>query len=430
MKKKKKESTKVDRAIKGAIKTIAVGTIMNVSGQLTKPVIDKFCMLLRDRALFSVSIYLDSHRMKWGISHYFKHLPQKVDVSPEYEASFVPMMNQFNSDGFDLTWYKGVPIALLLTKENQGRPGPVDQNARKLYTLNNPHCISVMKEFIEELMEINNRHEYAGPPVINVVDSGNSTYEVFVQDRTFDNIFMPEVDRNRIKEMLDAYVSNREFYENAKLPNHFGVLLHGASGGGKSSLAIAISHYLNASMTCMTGDQLSDLPDVISHIIWSRPSSPYKYRILLIEDIDSWIFSKDRQKKYRGMVTNSHEDDDNKNKKDVGLATILNCIDGIGAPTNIIYIFTTNHMEMLDPALVRPGRMDLVIEMKPVCEETLIQFLKFHYPNENIPTITSIRDGIKFAELQTLVMQGKSIDDVVAHCRKDADASGTGHIMD
>jgi hypothetical protein len=60
MKKKKKESTKVDRAIKGAIKTIAVGTIMNVSGQLTKPVIDKFCMLLRDRALFSVSIYLDS----------------------------------------------------------------------------------------------------------------------------------------------------------------------------------------------------------------------------------------------------------------------------------------------------------------------------------------------------------------------------------
>ena len=412
---KKKVKASVQHAFKSAVKTMAIGTAMNISGQLTKPIIDKFCMLLRDEALYSVSVYYDTYRIQDGMAKYFKHLPKRLDINESYEPSFVPALNQTRTNEFfEMIMYKGVPIAYVTTnsKDNNNH-GPADISSSKLYTLNNVKCIDTLKKFISELIEIHNKNDYGRTPTISVVDSGNCTHEVYVQDRSFDNIFMPIADKNKITGMLDAYVNNREFYENAKLPNHFGILLHGASGGGKSSLAIAIANYLNASMTCMTGDQLALVPEVISRIIWSRPSSPYKYRILLIEDIDSWVFSKDRQKKY------NKDDEDDGTKKDVGLATILNCIDGIGAPTNVIYIFTTNHLEMLDPALVRPGRMDCVIEMKNVCAETLVQFLKFHYPNQSIPTITSVRDGIKFAELQTLVMQGKSVNDVIAHCRKD-----------
>ncbi len=113
------------------------------------------------------------------------------------------------------------------------------------------------------------------------------------------------------------------------------------------------------------------------------------------------------------------DDDEFKNCKDVGLATILNCLDGIGAPTNVIYIFTTNHVEMLDPALIRPGRIDLMVEMKTAVPETLEQFLKFHYPDTSIPAITSVRDGITFAELQTKVLQGCSVEDIIAYCNNN-----------
>jgi ATP-dependent 26S proteasome regulatory subunit len=94
-------------------------------------------------------------------------------------------------------------------------------------------------------------------------------------------------------------------------------------------------------------------------------------------------------------------------------------LDGIGAPTNVIYIFTTNHVEMLDPALIRPGRIDLMVEMKTAVPETLEQFLKFHYPDTSIPAITSVRDGITFAELQTKVLQGCSVEDIIAYCNNN-----------
>ena len=80
---------------------------------------------------------------------------------------------------------------------------------------------------------------------------------------------------------------------------------------------------------------------------------------------------------------------------------------------------TTNHVEMLDPALIRPGRIDLMVEMKTAVTETLEQFLKFHYPNTKIPTITSVRDGITFAELQTKVLQGYSVEDIIAYCNNN-----------
>lgn len=410
MKKKKYLPASIDRSIKNTIKTIAIGSLMNISGQLTKPMIDKFCMLLRDKALYSVGIQYEMHRIEYGLIKYFKQLPKRVDIVTTEDGDddiiIKPAAHTHNSNFFELIVYRGVPIGLVIN-EREDRSARPSANTSRLYTLNNQHCINVLKQFIRTLMNINTSHRMTEIKDTFIVESENNTAQVIVQDRTFDNVFIPNVDKERLMKALDSYIINREFYEYNKLPNHFGILLYGASGTGKSSLAIAIQNYLNAQMFCMNGDQLSMVPGVLRRLIWSSSGYKYAYRILLIEDIDSWVFSKDRQKK---------DDKDDDSKKDIGLASILNAIDGIGAPTNIIYIFTTNHLEMLDPALVRPGRMDISIEMGYVNEEVLKQFLAFHYPDETIPTIEYVRDGITCGELQTLVMQGASVDDIISHC--------------
>ena len=76
----------------------------------------------------------------------------------------------------------------------------------------------------------------------------------------------------------------------------------------------------------------------------------------------------------------------------------------------MIYIFTTNHIDKLDPALIRPGRIDLKIEVGCVCKETFDQFCKRHYGKE--PHV-DIKPGITFAQLQVEVMKEKSYEELI-----------------
>jgi chaperone BCS1 len=101
---------------------------------------------------------------------------------------------------------------------------------------------------------------------------------------------------------------------------------------------------------------------------------------------------------------------DDKNDRENGMASLLNTLDGFAAPRNTIYIFTTNHIEKLDPALIRPGRIDLKIDIGGVTKETFDQFSMKYY-NQTIQDI-DIPENLTFAELQTYVMQGMSLEDI------------------
>ena len=139
--------------------------------------------------------------------------------------------------------------------------------------------------------------------------------------------------------------------------------------------------------------------------------SKHRYQIILVEDIDCGFISSQS----RFLIT-----DDNKPKDDAkqsGFASILNAIDGIGATANTIWMFTTNHIERLDPALIRPGRIDLKLEIGEITLETLNMFLKNHYDKEYTGDL-SIKKGLTFAMLQTEVMRGKSFEEIIDICKE------------
>ena len=94
--------------------------------------------------------------------------------------------------------------------------------------------------------------------------------------------------------------------------------------------------------------------------------------VLLIEDIDS-------------VFTNR----DNKESK-VSFSSLLNCLDGVFYKHNSIIIMTTNHVDKLDPALIRTGRIDLKVSIDNPTEKEVSDFLSFFY-NDTIE-IKSISD--------------------------------------
>jgi chaperone BCS1 len=143
--------------------------------------------------------------------------------------------------------------------------------------------------------------------------------------------------------------------------------------------------------------------------------SPDLYTIVVVEDIDCGF--ADPEPDTCDDVSDNNLRFTPRNRK-VGLATILNSIDGMCAPRNTIFIFTTNHIEKLDPALIRPGRIDLKIEINGITNETFGKFCKFHYgeaPKDDI----NINTELTFADLQLEVMKGSTMDELIEFVRKE-----------
>jgi chaperone BCS1 len=66
------------------------------------------------------------------------------------------------------------------------------------------------------------------------------------------------------------------------------------------------------------------------------------------------------------------------------LECVLNTIDGIMELHNIMLIFTTNHLEKIDPAFTRPGRIDYILKLERACVSTIREMIAYKYRRENI----------------------------------------------
>ncbi|KAJ7018394.1 P-loop containing nucleoside triphosphate hydrolase protein [Mycena alexandri] len=183
-----------------------------------------------------------------------------------------------------------------------------------------------------------------------------------------------------VKEMLlgDArdFLASEKWYADRGIPFRRGYLLHGVPGSGKSSLihAIAGELMLDIYVVSLSSAWISD--SVLMGLMGRVP----KGAILLLEDLDAaFTRSVSRSEEGNGPAVEGPElppkrrsrekerDRDRDGMSDLNtlsLSGLLNALDGVAAAEGRILFATTNHLEKLDPALSRPGRMDVWVEFK------------------------------------------------------------------
>ncbi|KAL5722834.1 hypothetical protein ACHQM5_006305 [Ranunculus cassubicifolius] len=165
---------------------------------------------------------------------------------------------------------------------------------------------------------------------------------------TFDKLAMDDAQKKMIMDDLDRFVKRKEFYRRVGKAWKRGYLLYGPPGTGKSSLVAAMANYLNFDIYDLELTSLRGNSDFRRLLVSTKNQS-----ILVIEDMDC---SVDFQKPMKMMP---------KTVVQMTLSGMLNFMDGLWSSCGDerIIIITTNHKDRLNPALLRPGRMDVHIHM-------------------------------------------------------------------
>jgi len=258
-------------------------------------------------------------------------------------------------------------------------------------------------------MERNTTRNYYGQIFIDGIEFSATPFHC---TRTLENVYLPRDNENTLKGRIDFFLRRRSWYVRHGVPYNLGILLYGRPGTGKTSTAKAIAVEMRRHLVLVS---LKDIPDreALDVLFYSDKiklsggnivECPPDRRIILCEDVDcdgeivldrnflhkkridqmranqrkklSKGLDKGKQSALEDQLTDDaleqmmEEEDDKYAKKKVDhcesvtLSDLLNVFDGAKERTGSVMIWTTNHPEVLDKALIREGRFDVKIELR------------------------------------------------------------------
>ncbi|KAJ4770392.1 P-loop containing nucleoside triphosphate hydrolases superfamily protein [Rhynchospora pubera] len=210
---------------------------------------------------------------------------------------------------------------------------------------------------------------------------------------TFNAVAMDEEKKKALIDDLSRFVQRKEYYRRIGKAWKRGYLLYGPPGTGKSTLVAAMANFLRYDIYDL------ELTEVRSNaLLRSLLINTTSRSILVIEDIDCSVELQQREKdkKPKPKEDSSPNDDESK----VTLSGLLNFVDGLWSSCGDerIIVFTTNYKDKLDPALLRPGRMDMHIHMG-YCDASGFRVLASNYH--------SLKDHPLFSEIDSLIASVK-----------------------
>lgn len=159
----------------------------------------------------------------------------------------------------------------------------------------------------------------------------------------------------RLSRRLGQFLEAEERYATIGIPWHFGILLHGPPGTGKTSAARALASIHNLDVYFMSLASLSSDADLV-RLLSNIPDRS----MLLLEDTD-------------GSHAATSRDDLGPNR--ISISALLNALDGVITPHGLVTVMTTNHKNDLDPALLRPGRCDLDEEIGYLTDDQAVRLV-------------------------------------------------------
>ncbi len=181
--------------------------------------------------------------------------------------------------------------------------------------------------------------------------------------RGLSSVFVDADVKERLVQRFRWFLGAEDWHAARGIPWKLGVVLYGPPGTGKTSLIHALA-----------SDFAFNIKYVKSlHGLGQAFLSGQRNDLFVIEDIDAIAGGLNRESAHEGEGARASP-----------LHEVLNAMDGMQTPDGLKFIVTTNHLRKLDPAIVRPGRIDDVIEIGPLSLESARAMFRAFYGREGI----------------------------------------------
>ncbi|CAH1984854.1 unnamed protein product [Acanthoscelides obtectus] len=222
-----------------------------------------------------------------------------------------------------------------------------------------------------------------------------------VPDSTYEMVGGLDKQIKEIKEVIELPVKHPELFDALGIAQPKGVLLYGPPGTGKTLLARAVAHHTECTFIRVSGSEL------VQKFIGEGSRMVRELFVMAREHAPSIIFMDEIDSIGSSRIESGSSGGDSEVQRT--MLELLNQLDGFEATKNIKVIMATNRIDILDPALLRPGRIDRKIEFPPPNEEARLDILKIHSRKMNLTRGINLR---KIAEL----MPGASGAEVKGVC--------------
>lgn len=277
-------------------------------------------------------------------------------------------------------------------------------------------CNSKYDKYLKEQMLSNQYLITVEDNSLNSSDEGYNKLkvdkEIWNSNVSFESRFFPE--KQKVLKIINKFLNSTEWYKKKGIPHTLGILLSGEPGCGKTSFIKAMMNYTKRHCIDIKLNDDFDFKKLRKIIHYEQIDSevvvPQDKRIIVFEDIDAMgNIVKDR-----GIKEKENIDAENKIRKEMAklfndssvigdtdkcesttvknkiskldnnnLSYLLNILDGINETPGRIIIMTTNKPEILDDALVRPGRIDIHLNFGRSDEDDIKNILYHFWKNDD-----------------------------------------------
>jgi proteasome regulatory subunit len=221
-------------------------------------------------------------------------------------------------------------------------------------------------------------------------------------DVSYDQVGGLESQIQEIKETVELPLTNPGLFEDIGIEPPRGVLLYGLPGTGKTMLAKAVAHESRATFIHMSGSELvhkfiGEGAQLVRDIFqMAREKAP---SIIFIDEIDAV-----------GSIR-THDGTTGSAEVNRTMMQLLAEMDGFRTRGDIKIIAATNRIDILDPALLRPGRFDRIIEIPMPSADGRLKILEIHAqkmkkaPDVDLAEIAKATEEASGADLKAIVVE-------------------------
>ncbi|GMM32136.1 bifunctional AAA family ATPase chaperone/translocase [Martiniozyma asiatica (nom. inval.)] len=375
----------------------AGGSLMLLGGGLAmlRKSITSFSSFMMRRLIVDLEIRNSDKSYDWFL-HWMSLYKNRVSRQLSVKTTFVQHQNGSVSTGFNFVpgpgkhWLRYKNAWFHVSRErserihNSGQPMET-VTIKTLYT-DRYLLASILDEAREMAMKMQE-----GKTVL--FKSWGQDWRIFGKPRTkrvMDSVVLDEGIAESIEKDVKEFLGSGKWYHERGIPYRRGYLLYGPPGSGKTSFIQALAGELDYNIAIMNVGEPNLTDDRLAYLMNNIPERT----ILLLEDIDA-AFNKRAQAKDQGYVSG------------VTFSGLLNALDGVASAEEVLTFMTTNHPEKLDPALLRPGRIDVKVLINNASDYQIRKMFMRFYDNDQLLEV--FMEKIKALEMQyvsTAMLQG------------------------